>query len=499
MFAVVNAAGQIEFTARTIDDAVEEAYDRGAEDVYVDAAGEDRKENAAVADVKLAVKQLGKDLRGRPLRIPDSALTLDLEEAWERFRCAMPPYVHKQNVYSLKRLGTRVKGSPASKTPVQAMEKVTRSSVTRDPAQTADKLVSFMLTENAKLKKSKEGIDLDILGINLLPYWQYAENPGPYGLAKRRHLPNLCAGSSAACRNSCLVYSGRNYSNDWTIVSKGYRTHMLYTDPEAFGRLMYQALLEFLGSTRAKRSRAARLNVLSDVPWEEIFPALFPALPAGMPVYDYTKVARRNVPPNYDLTFSYSGTNMPAVQEELGRGRRVAVVVLGTGFKKEQYEETWANRLPKFLRAGGRRIPVVDGDKHDARFLDPEGSIVALRWKAPVGASQRAAKLAGKKKFSAKQRAAFMEELGREALKSKFVLEVEQLGDMVVAAVTPGDQPDAAAVRTVYDRDELLPGVSPGGDMQVPNPAGWRRRPNPRRKTNPRSASLSVLVRSLKF
>jgi len=86
--------------------------------------------------------------------------------------------------------------------------------------------------------------------------------------------------------------------------------------------------------------------------------------------YDYTKNIRRALayaagqyPANYHLTFSRSESNADDVARALLAGVNVAVV-----FRKA-LPATW----------GGR--PVIDGDAHDLRFLDPRGVIVGLRAK----------------------------------------------------------------------------------------------------------------------
>jgi hypothetical protein len=83
---------------------------------------------------------------------------------------------------------------------------------------------------------------------------------------------------------------------------------------------------------------------------------------------DYTKyppIMRKNIPPNYSLTFSFSEAKHSAnwAKGWLERGANAAVVFNGG--------------LPdQFLSR-----PVVDGDKSDLRFLDPRGVIVGLSTK----------------------------------------------------------------------------------------------------------------------
>ena len=49
-----------------------------------------------------------------------------------------------------------------------------------------------------------------------------------------------------------------------------------------------------------------------------------------------------------------------------------------------------AHPIPDAFRLGGVEYPTLDGDKHDLRFLDPPGHIVALNGKSIVGGKYRA-------------------------------------------------------------------------------------------------------------
>ena len=81
--------------------------------------------------------------------------------------------------------------------------------------------------------------------------------------------------------------------------------------------------------------------------------------------YDYTKIPnRKDLPSNYDLTFSYSGApafdkyNKLAIKNQF----RIAAVF--------RYQ---AN-IPKTFKG----IPVISGDDSDVRHVEPQGHIVAL-------------------------------------------------------------------------------------------------------------------------
>ena len=115
-----------------------------------------------------------------------------------------------------------------------------------------------------------------------------------------------------------------------------------------------------------------RLNGTSDIRWENIpvtidgvtYPNLMAAF-SDVQFYDYTKLAnRRNLPANYDLTFSYSG--VPAfqkfVQKALAQKMRIAAV-----FRFER-------DIPK--RFLGRKV--IAGDDSDVLSIEPRRALVAL-------------------------------------------------------------------------------------------------------------------------
>jgi hypothetical protein len=115
-----------------------------------------------------------------------------------------------------------------------------------------------------------------------------------------------------------------------------------------------------------------RLNGTSDIRWETIGVAseggrrIFDIFP-DVQFYDYTKIEnRRNVPANYDLTFSKADGNETAATTALFNGMRVAAV-----FRKRSIVES-------YMQTGYGGFPVIDGDDSDLRFLEPKGVIVGL-------------------------------------------------------------------------------------------------------------------------
>lgn len=198
---------------------------------------------------------------------------------------------------------------------------------------------------------------------------------------------NVCAGATDACIAGCLgMYAGRA-----DIVRKGEtsnavrdarvrRTAWFFDDLDGFLAALRADIAKFVAWCAKQGKRpAVRLNGSSDIPWERVCPELFAEF-AGVTFYDYSKLApskRRNLPPNYSLTFSHSGENLAECREALAMGWNVAVV-----FRLAPSQE-----FPEFVGdMTGRAhpladFPVIDGDTHDQRFLDPRGVIVGLRAK----------------------------------------------------------------------------------------------------------------------
>lgn len=187
-------------------------------------------------------------------------------------------------------------------------------------------------------------------------------------------VPNLMTcpfSEKAGCLKSCLVSSGRGaFQNVHDARLK--KREFFARDRHAF---MEQVGKEIVALERkAKRENkklAIRLNGTSDIPYENVpyllHKNIFEAFP-HIQFYDYTKIAsrvKRDLPKNYDLTFSYSGTEeyKRSVELAVEHGARIAVV--------------FRNGLPKtFL---GKKV--IDGDEHDLRFTEKSNVIVGLKAK----------------------------------------------------------------------------------------------------------------------
>lgn len=195
----------------------------------------------------------------------------------------------------------------------------------------------------------------------------------PYNLSGYQVCPMA---QKAKCVEGCLNKAGRGRF-DATQQARINKTKRFFEDRQAF-MLDLVASIEAL-IRKAKREGfipAVRLNGTSDIKWETIkfdftfahgkqrkitIMELFPEIQ----FYDYTKMPnRKNLPANYDETFSYSGAEgfEKYNKQALDNGKRVAVVFRN----KADIPTSFAG------------LDCLDGDDSDLRFLEPQGKIVAL-------------------------------------------------------------------------------------------------------------------------
>jgi hypothetical protein len=250
--------------------------------------------------------------------------------------------------------------------------------------QTAEGLIDTLLGQNYKTAKDDPRGPSEVQGLTLLPHRLVHYTSSRVGQRVPSDV-NLCVGASKACRASCLVYSGHNTAVLTNLCVKLAKTEALLLRPHHFCRLLVERI-EWHATKRSDYKPYVRLNVFSDIPWEEVLPGLFTKFPR-LQFYDYTKVPGRRPPKNYDLTFSYSGTNMKRVEYEIGRRRRIAVVFLHPPNLKRLTAEKRPPMygLPKKLWD----LRVIDGDVSDVRPRDPAPVVVGLRWKTPKGQDVR--------------------------------------------------------------------------------------------------------------
>lgn len=185
----------------------------------------------------------------------------------------------------------------------------------------------------------------------------------------------FCPAATDACRAACLGHTSGNMQLSGSTLARDQRAAWYHEEPEHFLQELRRELTRLRHS--AKRQSlvpAVRLNGTSDLPLERLHPEIFLDFP-DIEFFDYTKIRPRirsflsrtldgaKWPENYQLTFSGDGNRPQDIHEVLARRGNVALVF-------------WPD-VPK----SWRQFPVIDGDQHDARFLDPRGVIVGLRAK----------------------------------------------------------------------------------------------------------------------
>lgn len=168
---------------------------------------------------------------------------------------------------------------------------------------------------------------------------------------------NVCSHATVGCATGCLHYAGfGRYSNVRNARIK--KTQLFLEQRDVFKSLLLKDIRN-LKSQAEKRGvkPLVRLNGLSDLPWENIFPDLFTEF-SDVQFYCYTKVKNRylkflkgDFPKNYHLTFSRSEKNEADCLEILRMGGSVACVF-------DKIPTKW------------KRFKVIDGDEDDLRFLN---------------------------------------------------------------------------------------------------------------------------------
>ena len=211
--------------------------------------------------------------------------------------------------------------------------------------------MNLLSTNNTKIKKG-EKLGWKTLGLSL----------APAGLSGKQ----LCAHRSKGCELVCLNTAGMGVFST-VQAARVKKSKFLIEQRESFLLSLNKELANAQKTAARKNSKiASRLNVLSDLPWQNLIDM---ENFSGVQFYDYTPNPKRMIqylrgelPKNYHLTFSRKENNQAMVELIANMGGNVAVVF-------DQLPETYLGK------------PVIDGDETDLRFLDPKGVIVGLRAK----------------------------------------------------------------------------------------------------------------------
>jgi hypothetical protein len=178
---------------------------------------------------------------------------------------------------------------------------------------------------------------------------------------------NICAGSTEGCRKACLYGAGLASVYPTIKAARMRKTHLLFDNRELFLTQLRKDIKSAIRiAAKDGFTPCIRINGTSDLPWLALQMASeFP----DVQFYDYTKLNRpwERVRDNYSLTYSYSGENLDMALESLKNDINVSVVF--DTKKGKALPETWNG------------YPVIDGDLHDLRFIDPKGVVVGLRAK----------------------------------------------------------------------------------------------------------------------
>lgn len=199
-------------------------------------------------------------------------------------------------------------------------------------------------SSNTKLNKG----DTLIYGLTLLPHEASGYNA----------CPNATDGCAAAC---VLMTAGRGVMSN-VRRAREVKTLFAAEHPAEFLSILLAELRKIEGS-----GSIVRLNVASDVRWEYVIPEAFDL---DISFYDYTKwpTDKRSPLANYRIVYSRNERDgdTPAI-DYLSEGGTAAVVF-------DYLPETWHG------------FPVIDGDQHDDRTVEPAGTVVGLTAK---GAGKR--------------------------------------------------------------------------------------------------------------
>lgn len=176
----------------------------------------------------------------------------------------------------------------------------------------------------------------------------------------------ICPGSTAACRASCLVFSGRMGMRP-VKASRLWRTALYLGAPDLFWTLARLDIAAVAGEAKRKGTVAAfRVNGTSDIETPRALETF--AADRGVALYGYTKQFTRAMESamiGTDEAYSWDGREetRTMARKVLREGGRVSVVFAG------DLPDTWEG------------FPVVDGDVTDAVFTRPRSVVLGLRLK----------------------------------------------------------------------------------------------------------------------
>jgi len=221
-----------------------------------------------------------------------------------------------------------------------------------------------ILSGKDSISKFKEGSGRSILGLSMPP----ADSSG---------IAELCAWKDR-CQDDCVGVGGNNKFG-LAYLGKLSRLKLLIENPKEWLTILVDSL-DKVSDKYGQKNVGVRMNVYSDIRWENILPEWFWDRYSEIIFYDYTKHPinsrpKENFPQNYFLTYSVSGRSTDEeILKQINAGRSIALVVETLG----GIDRRTGNKRPLPIKTAKN---IVDGDFNDRRYLDKPGSIVMLRRK----------------------------------------------------------------------------------------------------------------------
>ena len=176
---------------------------------------------------------------------------------------------------------------------------------------------------------------------------------------------NVCPKASPECAAACLNTSGRGQMGS-VQKARINKTKYFWTNKNGF---LHDLSLEIQQLKKRAANQgykfAVRLNGTSDLPFHRMKVdggGSLMEIHQDVQFYDYTKVLNYldHDLENYHQTFSDSGRNLADIKKAIKKSVNVAVVF------KDVLPKIWMQKK------------VINGDKHDLRFLDKSGVVVGL-------------------------------------------------------------------------------------------------------------------------
>lgn len=181
----------------------------------------------------------------------------------------------------------------------------------------------------------------------------------------------LCPAATEGCRAVCLVTEAGRGTFDNVKQARQARTNFLFDRRDEFLNILRADIKSVIRkASKLGKQPAVRLNGGSDLDWTDIY-LEFPQVQ----FWEYTKrpdlALKLNKLPNVQATYSHNEHTT----------NRIMGAMLANGINIAMVFDLWS-RKGGDLPAQVGSVPVIDGDIHDLRFLDPKGVIVGLRLKS---------------------------------------------------------------------------------------------------------------------